>query len=117
MDDFMRRTEDGLKTLKEAASGIAFSVERQARIAGKKIEVMKVRRMVQKLCTEVGEYVYGEYAMERPLTMETPFIKERMVSICLMKSEMQAMEEEIEEIRRTGPPGRPDQTEEGEKKA
>jgi len=105
MDDFMRRTEDGLRTLKETATGIAFNLEKQTRIARKKMEVMKVRRIVQKLYAEVGEYVYGEYATERPITMETPFLKERMISISRMKSEMREMEEEIEEIRGTEPPG------------
>ncbi len=117
MDDFMRRTEDGLKTLRETASGIAFNVERQAKIAGKKIEVMRVRRMVQKLYAEMGEYLYGESVMERPITMEAPFLKERMVSISRLKSEMREMEEEIEEIRRTEPPGRTAGPEGGEKKA
>ncbi len=36
MDDFMKKTGDGLKTLKETAEGIAMNVERQARIAAKK---------------------------------------------------------------------------------
>lgn len=117
VDEFIRRTEDGLKTLRETASGIAFNVERQARIARKRMEVMKVRRMVQKLYAEVGEYVYGEYVMERPITMETPFLKERMVSISRMKSEMQEIEEEIEEIRRMEPPGGMAGPEGGEQKA
>ncbi len=31
MDDFRKKTEDGLKTLKETAEGIAFNVEKQAK--------------------------------------------------------------------------------------
>ena len=81
MDDFRRKTEDGLKTLKETAEGIAFNVEKQARIAGKKMDIMRIQRKVQKLYTEVGEYVYEEFALERPIALEAPFLKERMTAI------------------------------------
>ena len=97
MDDFRRKTEDGLKTLKETAEGIAFNVEKQARIAGKKMDIMRIQRKVQKLYTEVGEYVYGEFAMERQIAMEAPFLKERMTAISDMKAEIREIEEEIEE--------------------
>ena len=117
MDEFMKRTEDGLKTLKETAEGIAFNVERQARIAKKKIELMRVRRMVQKLYAEVGEYVYGECVMERPVEKEAPFLKERILSISRMKAEMEEIEAEIAQIRRAEPPGRSAGPHAGEKQA
>ena len=106
MDDFKKKTEDGLKTLKETAEGIAFNVEKQAKIARKKMEIMKIQRKVQKLYGEIGEYVYGEYAMDRPIATESPFLKDRMVSISQMKSEVQAIEGEIEETRATQTPNR-----------
>lgn len=108
MDDLRRKTEDGLKTLKETAEGIAFNVEKQARIAGKKMDIMRIQRKVQKLYTEVGEYVYGEFALERPIAMETPFLKESMTAISEMKAEIREIEKEIEEVRSTQPPGRED---------
>ncbi len=117
MDDFRRKTEDGLKTLKETAEGIAFNVEKQARIAGKKMDIMRIQRKVQKLYTEVGEYVYGEFALERPVMMEAPFLKERMTTISEMKEEARAIEKEIEEVRKTQPPGHEDQFGDEEKKA
>ncbi len=117
MDDFRKKTEDGLKTLKETAEGIAFNVEKQARIAGKKMDIMRIQRKVQKLYAEVGEYVYGEFAMERQIEVEAPFLKERMTAISEMKTEIREMEEEIEEVRRTQPPGREDQSGGVEKKA
>ena len=117
MDDFRRKTEDGLQTLKETAEGIAFNVEKQARIAGKKMDIMRIQRKVQKLYTEVGEYVYEEFALERPIAPEAPFLKERMTAIREMKAERQEIEEEIEEVRRTQPPGHEDRFGGEEKKA
>jgi hypothetical protein len=104
MDDFRKKTEDGLKTLKETAEGIAFNVEKQARIARKKMGVIKIQRGMQRVYREVGEYVYGEYAMERQVNMESPFLKDRMTSISQMKVEVREIEEEIDEIRTTQPP-------------
>lgn len=68
------------------------------------MEIMKVQRKVQKLYAEVGEYVYGEYAMERTVTLETPFLKDRMTAISQMKTEIREMEQEIEVTRKTQPP-------------
>jgi hypothetical protein len=116
IDDLKKRTEDGLKTLKETAEGIAFSVEKQARIARKKMDILKIQRKVQKVYAEVGEYVYGEYAMERPVTMETPFLNDRMASITRMKADLREIEDEIEEMRRTEPPGHEEGSGTGEQK-
>ena len=117
MDDFRRKTEDGLKTLKETAEGIAFNVEKQARIAGKKMDIMRIQRKVQKLYAELGEYVYEELALERPIAPEAPFLKERMTAVSEMKAEIREIEEEIEEVRRTQPPGHEDRCGGEEKKA
>ncbi len=106
IDDFRKRTEDGLKTLKETAEEIAFNVEKQAKVARKKVEALRIQRRIQKVYSEVGEYVYGEYAMERPLTIESPFLKDRMASISQMKTELREIEDEIQEIRSTQPPDR-----------
>ena len=108
MDDLRRKTEDGLKTLKETAEGIAFNVQKQARIAGKKMDILRIERKVRRLYTEVGEYVYGEFALERPIAMETPFLKESMTAISEMKAEIREIEKEIEEVRSTQPPGHED---------
>jgi len=104
MDDFKRRTEDGLKTLKETAEGIAFNVEKQAKIARRRMDVMKIQKKIQKMYAEVGEYVYGEYFTERPISMESPFLKDRMTAISQMKVEVRDIEVEVEEVRGTQPP-------------
>jgi hypothetical protein len=106
MDDLKKRTEEGLKTLKETAGEIAFNVEKQAKIAKRKMDVMKIQRKIQKLYAEIGEYVYGEYAVARPLTMEVPFLAERMTSVAKMKSEISEIEAEIEETRKVQPPSK-----------
>jgi prefoldin subunit 5 len=110
MDDLKKKTEEGLKTLKETAGEIAFSVEKQAKIAKRKMDIMKIQRKIQKLYTEIGEYVYGESAMERTLTVEAPFLAERIASITEMKSEIRESEAEIEETRKMQPPKREDIT-------
>jgi hypothetical protein len=106
MDDLKKRTEEGFKTLKETAGEIAFNVEKQAKIAKRKMDVMKIQRKIQKLYAEIGEYVYGEYAVARPLTMEVPFLAERMTSVAKMKSEISEIEAEIEETRKVQPPSK-----------
>jgi hypothetical protein len=104
IDDFRKKTEDGLKTLRETAEEIAFSVEKQARIARKRLDIARIQRKIQKLCGEVGEYVYGEYTMERPVTYDSPFIGDRMLSISAMKAEIREVEDEIIDIRNAQPP-------------
>jgi hypothetical protein len=106
MDDLKKKTEEGLKTLKETAGEIAFSVEKQARIAKRKMDIMKIQRKIQKLYAEIGEYVYGEFTMERVLTMDAPFLAERIAAVADMKSEIREIEAEIEETRRAQPPGK-----------
>ena len=104
MDDLKKKTEEGLKTLKETAGEIAFNVEKQAKIAKRKMDVLKIQRKIQKLYTEIGEYAYGEYAMARPLTPEAPFLSERMTSVTRMKLEIAEIELEMEEMRTLRPP-------------
>ncbi len=104
MEDIRKKTEEGLRTLKDTAGEIAFNVEKQARIARRKMDVLKIQRKIQKLYTEVGEYVYGEFAMARPLTTEVPFLSERMAAITKMKLEISEIEAEIEEMRKQHPP-------------
>ena len=103
MDDLKKKTEEGLKTLRETAESIAFNVEKQANIATKKMDIMKIQRKIQKLYAEVGEYVYGEYALERSLTLESPFLKERMATISQMKVKIREIEDEIAQLRRMEP--------------
>lgn len=104
MDDLKKGAEEGLRTLKQTAEEIAFSVEKQAKIAKKKMDIMKIQRKIQKLYAEVGEYVYGEYAMERTLSMESPFVKERVLSIKGMKEDISEMEQDIEDMKQMQPP-------------
>jgi hypothetical protein len=104
LDDIKKTTEEGLKTLKETAGEIAFNVEKQARIAKRKMDIMKIQRKVQKLYAEIGEYVCGEFTMAKPLTMEAPFLAERMTAVANMKSEMREIEAEIEDARKAQPP-------------
>jgi hypothetical protein len=101
MDDIKKRTEEGLKTLKETAGEIAFNVEKQTKIAKRKMDIIKIQRKIQKIYAEIGEYVYGEFAMARPLTMETPFLAERMAAVRDMKSQIREIETEIDEARKT----------------
>jgi hypothetical protein len=113
IDDLKKRTEDGFKTLKETAQGIALNVEKETRIGRTKLDILKIQRRIQKVYGEVGEYVYGEYAMERPPTFESPFLRDRMFSIAAMKAEAREKEREIEDIRRAQPPD-PDELPTGE---
>ncbi len=104
MDDLKERAEEGLKTLKETAEGIAFNVEKQAKVARKKMDISKVQRRLQKTYCEIGEYVYGELAMERPVTPAAPFLSERITAVNQMKMDIRELELEIDEIKKSQPP-------------
>ncbi|HAR95184.1 MAG TPA: hypothetical protein DCR97_04370 [Deltaproteobacteria bacterium] len=104
IDDLKKGAEEGLRTLKHTAEEIAFSVEKQAKIARRKMDIMKIQRRVQKLYAEIGEYVYGEYVLERPLNIESPFVKERLVSIKDMKEQIAEIEQEIDEAKQMQSP-------------
>jgi hypothetical protein len=101
MDEFVKKTEEGIKTLKETAEGIAFNMEKQARIAGKKMEVMRLQRKVRKACAEIGEYVYEEHVIGRPIDTETPYVAERIAAISELKLEIGRIETEVESLRQT----------------
>jgi hypothetical protein len=117
MDDFVKKTEEGIKTLKETAEGIAFNVEKQARMAGKKMDIVRIQRNIRKIYAEIGEYVHGEYVMGRPIAMETPFLKERVTSISEMQLDIGRIEAEMESLRKTQSPFREEPPGSEEKKA
>jgi hypothetical protein len=117
MDDFKKKAEEGIKAFKETAEEIAFHVEKQAKIAGKKMDSMRIHGKIQKIYGEVGEYVYGEYAMGRPITMEAAFLKERMASIYELKLDIVRIDAEVESLRETQAAHEEEPPDSGEKKA
>jgi len=107
IDDLRKKTEEGLKTLKETAQDFAFNVEKQATIGKKKyVDISKLQRGVQGLFAEIGEYVYDETTSGRSIKKDDPYITERISRISGMKSEINAIEDEIAEIQQKQPPKR-----------
>jgi len=105
MDDIKKRTEEGLKTLKETAQDLAFNVEKQAKIGKRRyLDITKLQRNIQRLYTEIGEYVYDQFTSGRTPTIDSPFLKERVSAITRLSIEIKEIEEEIEEIKKTSPP-------------
>jgi hypothetical protein len=100
MDDLKKKTEDGFKTLKDTAEDIASSVEKQAKIGRRKVDILKMQKRMQKVHAEIGEYVYGEWVMERAISFASPFLKDRMSSISEMKNDIHDLEIEIDRIRK-----------------
>lgn len=99
MDDIRKRTEDGLKTLKETAQDIAFSVEKQAMIGKRKyLDVARLQRNIQKVHTEIGEYVYDQFTSDKSISGDDPFIKDRISSITRMRLTIDDIEKEISEL-------------------
>ncbi len=99
MDDIRKRTEDGLKTLKETAQDIAFSVEKQAMIGKRKyLDVARLQRNIQKVHTEIGEYVYDQFTSDKSVSRDDPFIKDRISSITRMRLTIDDIEKEISEL-------------------
>ncbi len=105
IDDWKKMAEDGLKALKETAQDIAFNVEKQAKLSKKKyLDIAKIQRTIDKLLIEIGEYAYDEVTAGRDLSKDDPIIKEKTSSITHMRSEIDAIEEEIHEIQLKRPP-------------
>jgi hypothetical protein len=104
-DDLKKKTEEGLKTLKETAQDLAFNVEKQAKIGKKKyVDMTKLQRNIQKLYIEMGQYVYDELSAGRLIKNDDPFLKERVGSIGRMTLDIRDIEEEIDQIQKTQPP-------------
>ena len=100
-----KKTEEGLKTLKETAQDLAFNVEKQAKIGKKKyVDILKLKRSIHNIYAEIGEYVYDQYVSGKTPKTDSPFLKERLSSITRMKLEINDLEEEIDEIQKTQPP-------------
>jgi len=104
IDDWKKMAEDGLKALKETAQDIAFNVEKQAKLGKKKyLDIAKIQRAIDKLLIEIGEYTYDEVTAGRNISKDDPFIQEKTSSITRMRSEIDAIEEEIHEIQLARP--------------
>ncbi len=102
IDDLKQKTEAGLKTLKEAAQDIAFNVEKHAIIGKKKyLDIAKLQRNIQKMNTEIGEYVYDQFTSEKSVGKDDPFIKDRITAITRMRLSIKDIEEEIETLQKT----------------
>jgi len=107
IDDIKKRTEDGLKTLKETAQDIAFSVEKQAMIGKRRyLDVTKLQRSIQKMNAEIGEYVYDQFTCNKTVSSDDPFIRDRISSITRMRLTINDIEEEIAQLETAKPPKR-----------
>jgi len=107
MDDIRKKTEEGLRTLKETAQDIAFNMEKQAMIGKRKyLDVTRLQRNIQKAHTEIGEYVYDQFTSDKSVSRDDPFIKDRIGSITRMRLTIGDIEEEISRLEGTRPPER-----------
>ncbi|MBP1751091.1 MAG: hypothetical protein H6Q52_3630 [Deltaproteobacteria bacterium] len=107
IDDIKKRTEEGLKTLKETAQDIAFNVERQAMIGKRKyLDVTKLQRSIQGVNAEIGEYVYDQFVGGKSVSSDDPFIRDRMNSITRMRLTIKDIENEIADLESSKPPQR-----------
>ncbi len=105
IDDWRKKTEEGLKTLKETAQDLAFNVEKQAKISKKKyVDITRIQRSIQKTFAEMGEYVYDQFSSGKSVDKEAPFLRERVAAVSRMQLEIRDIEDEIDEIQKTVPP-------------
>lgn len=104
IDDLRQKTEAGLKTLKETAQDIAFSVEKRAVIGKKKyLDIAKLQKNIQKMNSEIGEYVYDQFTSEKTIGKNDPFIKDRINAITRVRLSIKDIEEEIDAMEKTQP--------------
>lgn len=105
IDDLRVKTEAGLKTLRETAQDIAYSVEKQAVIGKKKyLDITRIQRNMQKLHSEIGEYIYDQFTTNKTIDKDDPFIKDRINALTRFRLSIRDIEEEIEGIERQKPP-------------
>lgn len=105
IDDWKKMAEDGLKVLKETAQDIAFNVEKQAKLGKRKyLDITKIQRNIDKILIEIGEYTFDEVTAGRDVNRSDPFIVEKANAITHMRLEIDGIQEEIHEIRKTHPP-------------
>ena len=110
IDELKKKTEEGLKTLKETAQDLAFNVEKQAKIGKKKyVDITKLQRNIQKLYTEMGQHVYNELSIGKTLSKDDIYLKERISLITRLNLEIRDIEDEIDEIQKNMPPKKDDQ--------
>jgi len=104
IDELKKKTEEGLRTLKETAQDLAFNVEKQAKIGKKKyVDIAKLQRNIQKLYTEMGEYVYSELSAGKILNKDDLYLSERMHTVTRLSLEIRDIEDEIDEIQKNEP--------------
>lgn len=104
IDDLRQKTEAGLKTLKETAQDLAFTVEKHAAIGKKKyLDKAKLERNIQTLNCEIGEYVASLFTCEKTIDHDDPYIAERVNSIVKLRLSIAQLEEEIENMQKTQP--------------
>jgi hypothetical protein len=105
IDEWKKMAEDGLKVLKETAQDIAFNVEKQAKLGKKKyLDIAKIQRSIDKLLIEIGEYTFDEITAGRNIGKDDPLLKDKTTAIIRMRLEVDAIEEEINEILHARPP-------------
>lgn len=104
IDELKKKTEEGLKSLKETAQDLAFNVEKQAKIGKKKyVDISKIQRNIHNTYAEIGEHVYDQFTSGKTPSIENPILKEKISSITRMKLEVRDIEEEIDDIQKTQP--------------
>ena len=102
IDDLKQKTEAGLKTLKETAQDLAFTVEKHAVIGKKRyLDKARLERSIQTLSCEIGEYVTDLYTSEKTIDRDDPYIGERVSEIGRLRVSITQLEEEIETIKKT----------------
>lgn len=107
IDDIGKKTGEGLKVLKDTAQDIAFNIEKQAAISKRKyLDITKLQRSIQKVYTEVGEYVYDQLTSGKSVSQEDPFVKDRVGSITKMRLTIADIEQEIVDLEAARPPQR-----------
>jgi len=99
MDEVRKRTEEGFRVLREAAERIAFTVEREAKIGRKYLEIRRLKKEMEKVYSEMGAFVYEAILAKKAIEAEDPFLKDRVSLIERMRSEIARLEEEIREMR------------------
>lgn len=99
IDEVRKRTEEGFRTLREAAERIASTVEREAKIARKYLEIRRLRKEMEKIYAEMGLFLYEVLLAKKTVDAEDPFLKERISLLERVKKEIGRLEEEIREMK------------------
>lgn len=99
IEEFRKKTEEGIRILKETAERVAQRVEKEAKIGKKYLDIRRLKKEAERIYGEIGMYIYEEISSKKVINPEDPFLLEKFALIERIKKEIRELESEISALR------------------